>query len=397
MSRLRLTLEVARWEFLRFFKWKDQIASLVLLILAAAGVWGGQALIERNRKEAKVAVLNPEVLAFTLPEGSRARLEPAGGRSEATLRALVGEKELEGLLILRNLDEAELVVYKEPRWRGELETALTAARQKARLEALGLSPEALAGAMAPFQVRLTLHEEGARPRGVGDKVLAGVLIGLMLMGIWTGLAYFLVGISGEKQLRVTEQVVSAISPQTWVDGKLLGVTALIFATLLNYAVSTFLLTVAGRALGLNLPALPAAAADPGLAAAFALLTLLGLFFWNGFFAAVTATINDPNTSSRGVLLFVPLLPVFFAFVALKDPDNGFLRVLSLLPGTSSAVLPARMALTDVAWWELPVALLLLLAGTALVRRAAGKIFAVGMLMYGKEPRWSEVWRWVRAA
>ena len=56
-----------------------------------------------------------------------------------------------------------------------------------------------------------------------------------------------------------------------------------------------------------------------------------------------------------------------------------------------------MVLTDVAWWELPVALLLLAAGTLLLRRAAGKIFAVGMLMYGKEARWSEIWRWVRAA
>ncbi len=397
MSRFRLTLEVARWEFLRFFKWKDQIAAVALLLVTAVAVWGGQALIKRNREDAKVAVLNPEVLAFSLPEGSRARVEPAGDRSEAALRALVGERKLEGLLILRSLDDAELVVYKEPRWRGDLEAALTAARQRARLEALRVAPDVLTGAMAPFQVRLTFHEQGGRPRGVGDKVLAGLLIGLMLMGIWTGLAYLLVGISGEKQLRVTEQVVSAISPQTWVDGKLLGVTALVFATLMNYAVGTFLLMVAGRALGLRLPELPAAAADPGLAAAFVLLTLLGLFFWNGFFAAVAATINDPNTSSRGVLLFVPLLPVFFAFVALKDPDNAVLRVLSLLPGTSSAVLPARMALTEVAWWELPAALLLLAAGTALLRRAAGKIFAVGMLMYGKEPRWSEVWRWVRAA
>ncbi|HEY9422985.1 MAG TPA: ABC transporter permease, partial [Thermoanaerobaculia bacterium] len=368
------------------------------LLLAGAGVWGGQELIERTRKDAKVAVLNPRILLpFTLPEGSRARLEPAGGRSEAELRALIGEKKLDGLLILRSLEDAELVVSKEPRWRGDLEAALTAARQQARLRALGLSPEALAEAMAPFAVRVVIHEKGVRPKTLGDKIVAIVLITIMLMGTWTGLAYFLIGISGEKQLRVTEQVVSAISPQTWVDGKLLGVTALIFATLLNYAVTTVLTMVAGRALGLALPALPAAAANPALVAAFVLLTLLGLFFWNGFFAAVTATINDPNTSARGALLFVPLLPVLFAFIALKDPDNGFLRILGLLPGTSSAVLPARMALTDVAWWEFPVALLLLIAGTLLLRRAAGKIFAVGMLMYGKEPRWSEVWRWVRAA
>lgn len=112
---------------------------------------------------------------------------------------------------------------------------------------------------------------------------------------------------------------------------------------------------------------------------------------------MTATINDPNSSSRGVWLFLPLLPTGLVAPAIKDPDNGALAILSLVPGTSSIVLPARMVLTDVAWWEPFAAILLLLAACALLRRAAGKIFAVGMLMYGKEPTWREVWRWVREA
>ena len=32
---------------------------------------------------------------------------------------------------------------------------------------------------------------------------------------------------------------------------------------------------------------------------------------------------------------------------------------------------------------------------SLLRRAAGRIFAVGMLLYGKEASWGEVRRWVR--
>jgi hypothetical protein len=31
----------------------------------------------------------------------------------------------------------------------------------------------------------------------------------------------------------------------------------------------------------------------------------------------------------------------------------------------------------------------------LMRRAAGKVFHLGMLMYGKEPTWAEVRRWMR--
>ncbi len=397
MSRLRMTLEVARWEFFRFFKWKDQVVSLLLLLVVGGGWWGVRELAARRGGTPEVAVLHPELLPFELPPDSRVRIVPAGGRSETALRDLVGAGKLGGLLILRSVDEAELVVAKEPRWLNELEPVLSAARQRARLAALNLAPGDLAGALAPFSVRVSVHEKGRPPTSLGDKILAAVLVGLMMLGVFLGLSFFLVGVTGEKQLRVTEQVVAAISPQTWMDGKLLGITAMTLATLANYCLSTVLLLVAGQALGLGLPKLPAAAADPGLVVAFVVLALLGLLFWNAFFAAVSATINDPNTSSRTAMLFLPLIPVLCAFLALKDPDTRFLQVLSLLPGTSSAVLPARLVLTDVAWWEVPVAVLLLLAAVALFRRAAGKVFGLAMLMYGKEPTWREVWRWAREA
>jgi hypothetical protein len=34
---------------------------------------------------------------------------------------------------------------------------------------------------------------------------------------------------------------------------------------------------------------------------------------------------------------------------------------------------------------------------AMLRRAAGRMFGVSMLMTGKEPSWGEVWRWLREA
>jgi ABC-2 type transport system permease protein len=58
-------------------------------------------------------------------------------------------------------------------------------------------------------------------------------------------------------------------------------------------------------------------------------------------------------------------------------------------------MPARVAITDVPAWELVLSALLLLGGTMLARRTAGKVFAVAMLMYGKEPSWGEIRRWAR--
>jgi hypothetical protein len=52
---------------------------------------------------------------------------------------------------------------------------------------------------------------------------------------------------------------------------------------------------------------------------------------------------------------------------------------------------------EVPWWEVGLALALLIAAILGVRRLAGKVFRLGMLMYGKEPSWSEVRRWLREA
>jgi ABC-2 type transport system permease protein len=54
-------------------------------------------------------------------------------------------------------------------------------------------------------------------------------------------------------------------------------------------------------------------------------------------------------------------------------------------------------LTEVAWWEVAIALLLLALSTWFFRSASGKIFRLGMLMHGKEPSFKEIWRWAREA
>lgn len=397
MSRSRAVLAVAGWELRRFFKWRDQIGSLILMFLVAGGFQVASKLAAAGRESPEVAVLAPAGFALALPEDSRVRLVTAAGRSAAELRDAVGRRELDGLLVVTSPDRADLVVWKEPRWADDLRGPLSELRRAAVLEALGVAPADLERALAPVDLTITIHERGTRPAGRGERILAAAMVLLMLLGVWIGLAYFLVGVTGEKQLRVTEQVVSAISPQAWMDGKLLGITALALATLVNYAVTGALTVVVARAFGFG-PSLPLPGPVPaGAALVFLLLAALGLLFWNCFFAAVSATISDPQTSSRGALLFLPLLPVLLAFAAVKNPDGWFLRLLSIVPGTSSAVLPARMVLTEVAWWEAPLAIALLVAAIAIARRAAGTIFATAMLLYGKEPSWREVWRWVREA
>jgi ABC-2 type transport system permease protein len=124
-------------------------------------------------------------------------------------------------------------------------------------------------------------------------------------------------------------------------------------------------------------------------------TALGLLLWNAFFAAVAATLDDPNTSSRSSLLMLPVIPVVLSLAVIRDPDSVIARVLALFPLTSAPALPMRQVLSDPGLVEIAASLALLAAAVWFTRRAAGRIFEIGMLMYGKEPTIPEMLRWAR--
>ncbi len=223
---------------------------------------------------------------------------------------------------------------------------------------------------------------------------AGVLVGLMMLGIFTGIAYQFVVITGEKQLRVTEQVVSAITPQMWIDGKILGISLLAFFTTATYVVSGLVFVLLSRVFGDGID-IPLKIGDPGLWIGLSLLAIGGFLMWNTFFGLVAATTDDPNTSARGSLMMLPVLPLAIAFLGLARPEALWMRILSILPPTSPTILTLRLVLTEVPWWEIALALTLLAVAIWLLRRAAGKVFGLAILMYGKEPSWRETLRWIR--
>lgn len=285
----------------------------------------------------------------------------------------------------------ELVVEKDPRFLSELQAVLDGRSRREKLSEEGLSAEALTRVLSPAPLDVRYLDPGRERRGRAEKVAAGVFVGILLMAVITSLAYILTGITGEKQLRVTESVVSVISPQAWIDGKVLGIAAYSLTSVANLLVGGAILSLGAKAaFGFSLPA---AAIRPGVLLALVLFTGLGLLLWNSFFAAVASTIDDPNTSARSSLLFLPLLPVVACLAILRDPDSLVSRILALFPLTSAPGLPVRLVLSDPGALEIGASAVLLVGAIWLTRRLAGRVFEVGMLLYGKEPSWREIARW----
>ena len=80
---------------------------------------------------------------------------------------------------------------------------------------------------------------------------------------------------------------------------------------------------------------------------------------------------------------------------LKNPDNLLANITSVLPFSSIIVMPARMSLVEIPIWQFALSIIVNIAVMLAIFPFAGKIYRIGILLTGKKPQWSEVFKWLR--
>ena len=403
MTHWRAVALIARWEFQRFFKLRELVLSVVFIVAAITlsgpvlraivGDGGGvRVAVDVSGLGADDALRG----AATLLVEAGAPLHPrltfeAGASAEAEARVRDGQ--LDALLRAAPGGGLELVVEGEaPGWLPEIEALLDALVVPLRLADEGVPPERAAMALAPVALVVT-SLEAAPQRG---SALIAVVVGALVMSVFTGVGMLFSVITGEKTQRVTEAIVSAVSPQAWIDGKILGTSLFVLAYLVSYAIGFVLAFSLPGPLEGALPRLSEFVASPAVLLVTLVAAALGFGLWFALFAAIAATVSDPTTSSRGGFIMLPGAALAVGFLGLVGNVDGWLfRFFALFPLTSPSALPVRMLVGSVGTWEVLASLALLAASVLLARRAAAQVFALGIHMTGKEPSAAEMWRWVR--
>ena len=389
MTYRQAVWRVFLWEFKRFLKLRELITAVVIIIVLGVGVPFVMGLMNDNPQRQIAVVGGGETLVSN--DSFAFEALPA-----AAARAALEDSSVDGVLWLDPDGNAELTVQRTRGWNQELQAYLTQAFLPARLEAVGVSAEQLAELASPVTMEVTqLAEDG----GVGGATLVSILLGLMIFAIFTGTGLLFTAITGEKTQRVTELVVSAVPPQAWIDGKVLGTIAYVVVNLATLGLGIVLSVVASALIaGGPLPPLPEISVDPLVVLLMLGLIIAGAFMYLYLFAAVAASIDDPATSQRSGIIMLPGIFIALGWLGLiGDPGNPAFAFLSYFPLTSSSAMSVRIILGDAGLLEALVALVILLISCFGARWAAGKVFSVAVLITGKEPTWGEMIRWLRRA
>jgi ABC-2 type transport system permease protein len=88
--------------------------------------------------------------------------------------------------------------------------------------------------------------------------------------------------------------------------------------------------------------------------------------------------------------------LFVMFKLLGEPNGQLAHVLSLVPPLAPFVTPARYSLSPLPLPELLLSVAVTALGVLAMAWVAGRIYRVGILMYGKRATVREIVRWIRA-
>ena len=232
------------------------------------------------------------------------------------------------------------------------------------------------------------------------------------------------GVMEEKTNRIMEIIVSSVKPFQLMMGKIIGIALVGFVQIAIWGVMlTAILTAVSFIMGTPEVATPptmmggdaamqtvvaeAQAGNPvteilGALPIVELLIMFVLYFIGGyllyasFFAAVGASINAQEDSSQ-FMMPVILIMIFGLYAALygaENPDGPLAFYASIFPLTSPIVMMVRIPFGVPLWQEL-LSLALLYASAIFIVWMSGRIYRVGILMYGKKPTVKEIMKWIR--
>jgi ABC-2 type transport system permease protein len=328
--------------------------------------------------------------------------------SESDAYRMVLEQGLSGLLLvdgplytLVTPDASNIMV------NDEVENILNLAVSRRNAVRLGLSDEDMASLFRPVDLRVReispLGEDGEELDSAAhtqSMVLAYFLLFMIYMALIMYGNMVASGVAEEKSSRIMEVMVSTVRPVELMLGKIIGVGSLGLLQYFIWIGTGLVMNSMGRA-----GAIAALLGSSGQLSSipldivmwFGLYFILGYFFYASIFAAAGALVSRVEEVSQVVSIIMMLIIVgfFAAYISFLNPNSTLAVVTSLVPFTAPMVMFARIVLGSPGLIEVIASVLIMLVSVFLGAWFSGKIYSIGILLYGKRPTLRQVIRLVR--
>jgi ABC-2 type transport system permease protein len=281
-----------------------------------------------------------------------------------------------------------------PNW---LRRAVNGEVKRHRTQEMGLSPSALQALAQQTPLKsfglVSVNENGKVDNAKEENRVLSFAIpfaGLMMMFmmIMSVAPAMLNNVLEEKMQKISEFLVSSVTPFQLMMGKLTGAVGIGLTLSMIYL---------GAAFGLAHYFEIADRIPISLYAWFVYFLFIALVIFGSIFSAIGAAcseIRDAQSLMTPVMLLV-IIPMMCIGPVFDSPSSTFSKAVSLFPPATPMLMFARIAMQPGPEpWEIVLAAILSAAFATACVWAAGKVFRVGILSQGQAPSFARLVGWV---
>lgn len=282
-----------------------------------------------------------------------------------------------------------------------LEDRFTEAVRRVRLADAGYDPDKVGKLSAQVDLRsVRISKEGSRAEGgAGGFVFAYVLFFMLFLTLLIWGQQVMNGVLEEKSSRAVEVLISTLRPFELMMGKLGGICLVGLTQLGIWLATMVVLSAPGLVSGLgSMPDdLKIPSLSPIAALHFLLFFALGFFVYASFYAALGSAFNSLQEAQQvaGTLGLLFAVPAVVMPMVINAPSSTLSTVMSLIPLFTPVLMPLRIVTEMPPAWQIAAAYVLTAGFLVLMVWICGRIYRIGILMYGKKPTIPELLRWVR--
>ncbi len=216
--------------------------------------------------------------------------------------------------------------------------------------------------------------------------IAGILF---IIGMSTSSGYLMQAVVEEKENRTMEIIVTSVSPNQLMSGKVIADIAVGVTQLLVWSLFILLALVVGKN---YLPWMSGLQFSPVMVLTLAAVMIPAFIMICGLMAAVGATVTEASEGQQYMALFtLPIwLPYFLIGTFISNPNSPLATALSIFPLTAPMSIAMRLGFTSIPTWQLILSVSILVLSAIGAVWLAGRAFRLGMLRYGQRLRWNEI-------
>lgn len=353
------------------------------------------------------------------------------------LKLKVKNEESNGVLLIPAMDstrkgDVRLLFYAKDQLgiddRDKVQSQIAERLTQYKMQKMGLKEEQLEAiktevTLDPEPIDATQKDESSSAAAVGAGL--GMIMGIiMYMSIFLYGSMIMRSVMEEKMTRIVEVMISTVKPFQLMLGKIIGVGAVGLTQFIIWMILIPLISLGVSAMfGFDVQASQAENMMQGappidqeamqytvmnimkevmnlnwwlIIPCFIVYYLMGYVLYAALFAAVGSAIGDDLGESQGLTLpiTIPVIIAFYImFSTVRAPQSTLAIWGSIFPLFSPIVMPSRLAF-NTPWWQIALSMALLIATTIFVVWLAGRIYRVGIMMYGKKASFSELRRWI---